>query len=167
MAPPAESPATYTRAGVDLVVGHDLAGDAGDDGRLARACLLVGAGEPVPVAAAVGRSRLLRVGDEEGVLLGEVVHPGAGGEVGGVLLAAVQHDDQGHRRTGVAGGDIEVIASGPGWFGVVQVADLTAGCGGRRSRAGRCGGQRVPRWSIRGRPAPGPVAWCSLSAGSV
>ena len=27
---------------VDLVVGHDLAGDTGDDRRLARACLLVG-----------------------------------------------------------------------------------------------------------------------------
>ena len=146
---------------VDLVVGHDLAGDAGDDRRLARACLLVGGGEPVPVAAAVGRGGLLWVGDEEGVLLGEVVHPGAGGEVGGVLFAAVQHDEQGHRRTGVAGGDVEVIASGPGWVGVVQVADLSAGCGGRRSRAGRrgaaAGGGRSPSGLVNplGRPAPG------------
>ena len=69
------------------------------------------------------------------MLLGEVVHPGACGEIGDILVATVQHDDQGHRRTGVAGGDIEIVASGPGRFGVVQVADLAAGCGGRRSRA--------------------------------
>ena len=80
------------------------------------------------------RARLFRVGDEEGVLLGEVVHPGAGGEVGGVLLAAVQHDDQGHRSTGVAGGEVEIVASGPGRFGVAEVADLAAGCG--RGRGG-------------------------------
>ena len=137
--------------GVDLVVGHDLTGDAGDDRRLARACPLVGGGEPVPVAAAVGRGGLLRVRDEERVLLGEVIHPGACGEVGGVLLAAVQHDDQRYRRTGVAGGDVEVIASGPGWVGVVQVADLTAGCGGRRGRA-RVRGRRGGR-SLSSRPA--------------
>ena len=85
-------------AGFDLVVGHDLTGDACDDRGLARAGPLVGGGEPVPVAAAVGGGGLLRVGDEERVLLGKVVHPSAGGEVGDVLVAAVQHDDQGHRR---------------------------------------------------------------------
>ena len=133
--------------GIDLVVGHNPAGDSGDDGRLPRACLLVGAGEPVPIAAPVGRGRLLRVGNEEGVLLGEGVHPGASGEVGGILLAAVQHDEQGYRRPDVAGGDIEVIASGPGWVGVVQVANLSAGCGPRS----RAGGGRVAS-EAQGRP---------------
>ena len=37
------------------------------------------------------------IGDEEAVLLGERVHPRAGGEVVGRLGAAVQHDDQRHR----------------------------------------------------------------------
>ena len=111
--------------------------------------------EPVPVAAAVGRGGLLRVGDEEGVLLGELVHPGAGGEVGGVLLAAVQHDDQRYRRTGVAGGDVEVVASGPGRLGVVQVADLAAGCGGRRSRDRRRGARGCRVVNPSGRLAPG------------
>src|SRR2546423_14868628 len=68
---------------VDRVVGHDLAGDTGDDRWLAGVGLLVGGGEPVPVAAAVGRAGLFWVGDEGGVLFGEVVHSGAGGGVGG------------------------------------------------------------------------------------
>ena len=64
--------------------------------------LLVGRGEPVPVAPVVGRARLLGIGHEEGVPLGEIVHPRAGGEVGGVLLAAVEHDDEWHGVTGAA-----------------------------------------------------------------
>ena len=101
-------------------------------------------------------------------MFGEVVHPGAGGEIGGVLLTAVQHDDQRHRRTGVAGRDVEVVASGPGRVGVVQVADLTAGCGRGCGRAGprhaAAGGEQVaeqvgqstgqPRAGFRGQFGP-------------
>ena len=72
---------------IDRKLLRDLTGDAGDDRRLAGTGALVGWLKPVPVAAVVGRGGLLGVGDQEGVLLGELVHAGAGGEVGGVLLA--------------------------------------------------------------------------------
>ena len=72
------------------------------------------------------------------MLLGEVVHPGARGAVEGVLLAAVQHDDQRHRLAGVAGRDVEVVAAGPRRLRVAEVPDLAAG----RGRGGLGGGPR-------------------------
>ena len=102
------------------------------------------------------------------MVFGEVVHPGAGGEISGVLLSTVQHDNQRHRRTGVAGRDVEVVASGPGPVSVVEVADLTAGRGRGCGRTGPChaaaGGGRVagqvgqstgqPRAGFRGQFGP-------------
>src|SRR5205807_10543164 len=66
---------------VDEEIAHDLAGDAGDDRRLARIGLLISRGEPVPIATVVSRPRLLWVDDEEGVLFGELVHPRGGREL--------------------------------------------------------------------------------------
>ena len=70
--------------------------------------------------------------------LGQLVHAGAGGAVGRVLLSAVQHDDQGNRRTGVARRDVEVVVARTGGLRVAEAPDLAAGRGGRRRR-GRAG----------------------------
>jgi hypothetical protein len=80
--------------GVGAVLGDDPAGETGQDRRLTCLGALVGRREPVPVAALVGCLGLLGVGHEQPVVLGELVHPGAGGEVGGVLRPAVQHYDE-------------------------------------------------------------------------
>ena len=57
------------------------AGDAGDDRRLARIGVLVGGGEPVPIATVVSRPGLVWIDDQKGVALGEFVHASAGCEV--------------------------------------------------------------------------------------
>ena len=59
---------------VDGKLGHDGAGEAREDRRLARRRALVGELEPVPAGRAVGAPRLPRLGDEEAALLGERVH---------------------------------------------------------------------------------------------
>ena len=64
------------------------------------------------------------------MLLGEIVHAGAGREVGCVLHAAVEHDDERHAVAGVAGGNVEVVAARPGGLAVGEVADLATGGGG-------------------------------------
>ena len=52
------------------------------------------------------------------MLLGERVHPRAGGEVVGRLGAAVQHDDQGHRLPAIAAGDVELVGAASGLVAV-------------------------------------------------
>src|SRR5450432_3586356 len=74
--------------------------------------------KPVPVLARIRRGGLLRVGDEEGLTLGEVVHAGSGSEAGSVLSAAVQHHDQRQGPARAAGGDIEPVGTGTGGAGV-------------------------------------------------
>ena len=139
---------------IDEEIAHNLAGDASDDRGLARIGLLVRRGEPVPVATVVSRPRLLWVGDEEGVLLGELVHPRAGREVQSVLLAAVEHDHKRNGFTGVARRNVEVVAAGPGAFGVGEVADLTPW---RGSSPRRCATAR--RSCASGRPGRADDVW--------
>src|SRR5918998_123711 len=57
--------------GGNMVLADDLAGDAGDERRLSAPALLLGGLEPIPALRAVGAYDLGRIGDEEGVLLGE------------------------------------------------------------------------------------------------
>ena len=66
----------------------DRAGDAGDQRRLPALADLVAGREPVPAPLHVGRLRLRRIGDQEGLLLGQGVHPRAGGEIVGVLACS-------------------------------------------------------------------------------
>ena len=85
--------------------------------RLAPAALLVRLAEPVPAFGAVGVARLSRVEDQEAVLLSELIHAGAGGEVVGRLLATMQHDEEGDRLAGtlgVAGRDVELVVARAG-----------------------------------------------------
>jgi hypothetical protein len=91
------------------VVAHDLAGDARDQRRFATVALLIAGIEPVPAPLRIGRLRLRRIGDQAAVLLGERVHPRAGGEVVGRLGAAVQHDDQRRRITPTGARDVELV----------------------------------------------------------
>ncbi len=126
---------------IDEEIAHNLAGDASDDCRLARIGLLVRRGEPVPIATVISRPRLLWVGNEEGVLLGELVHPCAGRKVRSVLLAAVEHDHKRNGFTGVAHRNVEVVAASPGAIGVSEVADLTPW---RGSSPRRCATARRP-----------------------
>src|ERR1039457_2028566 len=93
---------------VNGVGSQDLPGDPGDEGGFAGALVLVRRLEPVPVPPVVGDAVLLRVGHEEGVPLGQLVHPCAGREVVSGLRAAVQHHDQRDLLPGVAGGNVEL-----------------------------------------------------------
>jgi len=125
---------------IDGVVVHDLTSDAGENRRLARATLLVAGTEPVPVATIVRGSRLLGIGDDERMLLGQVVHTGAGREIRSVLAATMQHDDERHRLAGITSRNVEVVRPPPGRVSVGEVADFAAGraCRSRRgSRAAR------------------------------
>ena len=85
---------------IDRVLRHDLTGDAGDQRRLTGVSRLVGHVEPIPAPLHVGRLSLGGIGDEESAALGQFVHLRAGREIIRVLRAAVQHDDQRHRRAG-------------------------------------------------------------------
>ena len=64
--------------------------------------------EPVPALVRIGARRLRRVQHEEAALLGQLVHARAGGEVVGVLRAAVQHDDE-RQRPGREAGRLEQL----------------------------------------------------------
>src|ERR1039457_974016 len=108
--------------------------------------------EPVPVSARVRRPRLFRVGDEELFSLGKGVHAGSGGEGGGVLSAAVQHDDQRHGGAGVVGGGIEPVGAGAGGVGVGE--DVKAACRSLCGRSAGPGGGAGPGWA----PARGGAA---------
>ena len=117
-APPADRPATYTRRGSTGKSLHDLAGDAGDQRRLALIALLVARAEPVPALGGIGGLRLGRIGDEETQLLGEIVHPRAGGEIVGRLGAAVQHHHERQRLVRAAARDVELVGAASGGIGV-------------------------------------------------
>jgi hypothetical protein len=80
--------------GVHRMVTDELFGDTGDDRGLADVGRLVFWSEPVPEAVGVGIDRLLGIRHQEVVVVGEGVHRRAGSEVGGILLPAVQHDQQ-------------------------------------------------------------------------
>ena len=112
--------------GVDRVVAHDLPRDARDQRGLALAALLVARAEPVPALRGIGGGGLGRIGDQAGVLLGEHVHPRAGGEVVGRLGAAVQHDDQGDRLPMIAAGDVELVVAAAGLVAVGGCQKLSA-----------------------------------------
>ena len=103
---------------VDRTAVHHLAGDPGDERRLTSITELMSRGKPVPVLARIRRGGLLRVGDEEGLTLSEVVHAGSSGERGGVLTAAVQHDDQRQGAAGAAAGHIQPVSTGTSGAGV-------------------------------------------------
>ena len=110
-------------AGIDGAGTPDLAGDPGDEGRLAGTGELIARPEPVPALQGVGGGRLLGVGDDEGVALGQLVHACAGGEVTGALRTAVQHDDQRHGLPRIAGGDVQLVRARAGRVGVREIGE--------------------------------------------
>ena len=85
---------------IDGVVAHDLAGDTRDQSGLPAITLLVTGAKPIPALLDVGGRRLVRIGDQEDLLLRQCVHPRAGSEIVGRLSASVQHDDERHGLTG-------------------------------------------------------------------
>ena len=102
----------------DLVVLYHLARDARDERWLATTTLLVRGLEPVPALLHVGVARLRGIRDEEGVLLGELVHAGARGEVVRTLGATVQHYDKRNGLPAVTARDVQFVGAGPGAVGV-------------------------------------------------
>ena len=118
---------------VDRVVAHDLAGDAGDQRGFAPVALLVAGAEPVPAFLRIGSLGLAGIDDQAAMLLGERVHPRAGGEVVGRLGAAVQHDDQRHRLAAMGAGDVELVAAASGLAAEAPGHEL----GALRQRLGR------------------------------
>ena len=128
---------------VDLVLAGDLVDDPDQDGRLAAAAVLVTGLEPVPEPHRVGGGDLLGVDDEHTVLLGELAHPGGGGEVGGGLRAAVQHHDE-RARTRTGGGDVQGVRPGAGRAPMDALPRLSGErlSGERRNRRPGPGGAR-------------------------
>src|SRR5688572_28229029 len=115
IAPPAENPATYTRLVSTLCVPMTWRlMPAMSDGSPAPVAGL----EPVPVPHGVGRGRLLRVGDQEGVAFRQLVHGGARREVADGLRTTVQHDDQRYALPVVAGRHVQLVRAGSGRAGV-------------------------------------------------
>ena len=147
MAPPADRPATKTRSrstGRSLGDGVD---QGGQDGGLADAGALVGRLEPVPAAHGIGLPRLLRIGHQEAVALGQPVHAGADREILGILRAAVQHDDERARPLGQAGRDVEpvVAAAGGAGDGAAEEGGTVRHDDGGAARHGRAGAQPAQR----------------------
>ena len=68
---------------IDVIRADDLPRDPGDEGRFALATMLVGRLEPVPTLRAIGRLRLLRIGDKKSVPFREHIHTRAGGKING------------------------------------------------------------------------------------
>ena len=135
--PAGREPGDVDARRVDRVVGHDLAGDARDQRRLALVALLVAGAEPVPALRRVGGAGLRGVDDEAGVLLGERVHARAGGEVVGRLGAAVQHHHQGQRLPVVAAGHVELVGAAAGLVAVgpgEELGPVRHGLGCRRRK---------------------------------
>ena len=79
---------------------------------------MVGGLKPVPATGRIGRGRLGRIGNKEGVPLRKGVHLGTGSEIRGCLRTAMEHDQQRRRLTRLAAWDIEPVGTGPGWAGV-------------------------------------------------
>jgi hypothetical protein len=112
IAPPADRPAIYTRAGSTLwlAITSRVIPAISEGSPLA---LLVTGLEPVPAPGRVRTLRLDRIRDDAAVVLGERVHPGARREIVGVLRATVQHHEQWQRRARVATGHVEFIGALP------------------------------------------------------
>ena len=75
------------------MIAQNLPRQFGDQMGFAQIPALVAFIEPVPALVGVGGRGLLRIRDQERLLVGEVVHAGAGGEVVRRLRAAMKHDD--------------------------------------------------------------------------
>ena len=128
--------------------------------------LLIARVEPVPAPGGVGRLGLRRIGDEERLLLGEIVHPRAGREVVGRLGAAVQHHHEGQRLSVVAAWNVELVRAASRRIGVAALVEPRAvrqrsargppGRGIRRARADRIAhrsrSRAAPRASAAGQP---------------
>ena len=115
--------------GIHRMLGHDAPGQSREQRRLARAAPMMGRFVPVPAPVPVCAARLLGVQDHAGMLLGQGVHAGADGKIGGVLAATVQHDDQRHRLVTLAVGNEQAVAERLPSFLVKSVREPAAGRG--------------------------------------
>ena len=127
---------------IHRVVVDDLPRDAGDQRRFALVALLVDGIEPVPAARTVGTLRLRRIDDKTFLFFGQRIHLRAGGEIVGILRAAVQHHDQRHGLAVIAAGDIQFVGARARMVAVHAVDELRASGhlrwrGGRRVETGR------------------------------
>ena len=84
------------------------------------------------------------------MLLGERVHPRAGGEVVGRLGATVQHDDQGNRLPMIATGDVELVNASAGLVAVGSYQETVRRPVRRRARAPRRALGKAPLCLARG-----------------
>jgi hypothetical protein len=80
--------------GIGALCAHHRLRHGGDAGRLAAVAPLVVVLEPVPAARGVGVGGLRRIEHEAAMLVGQRIHAGPGGEIVGILRAAVQHHHQ-------------------------------------------------------------------------
>ena len=88
--------------------------------------LLVLGHEPVPAQRGVGRLGLARIGDDEAMRLGALVHARPHREVVSILRAAMQHHQQRAPAFGQAPRNIELVVSAPGGAGEGPAQELSA-----------------------------------------
>jgi hypothetical protein len=91
---------------IDVVGTHDSLRDPGNNGGFSSATALIAFLEPVPAFGWVGASRLGGIEHYTRVLFRNAIHAGAGGEIVGILRAAMQHDYQRQRLSAIAAGDV-------------------------------------------------------------
>ncbi len=142
---------------INNVVTLNLLDNSRENRRLALARALVACAEPIPQAIPIRLPGLFGVGDQEGVLLGEVVHPGTGRKIGRLLLTAVQHDDQRNRFTAVAGRHKQLVGPDAGRLGMTQLQDLARDLGTPADGGTDC--YRVVVHARHGRSARPPRRW--------
>ena len=98
-------------ARIDVVPSDHVLGHVGQDGGFSAAALLMAVLEPVPAALWIHAPRLRRVQDKESLFPRRLVHPGAGGEVVGILRASVQHHHQRQRALACLGRNEELVVA--------------------------------------------------------
>src|SRR5947207_462807 len=99
----------------------------------------MGTPAPVPAPRRIGRHALLRIGNDEAYLVGELVHARAGGEIVRILLAAMKHDDERARLPVAARGNVGLVAARAGTIAIARAHESA-----RKTRS---------NWS---RPSPQP-----------
>ena len=79
---------------IDVMRPDHFARHSSDDRRLALIPALIGCVEPIPASSTVRRFGLLRIQDEDALLLADGIHARTEREIIGILQAAVQHHQQ-------------------------------------------------------------------------
>src|SRR5262245_21211873 len=113
---------------IDIVGGNNVLSDAGNDGWLTRPAYLVLRHEPIPAQGCVCCLGLARIGNQQSMLLSEIVHACASREVVSILHATMQHHDQTSPANCVTTRNIKLVAAAAGGAGKGAADELSTLC---------------------------------------